>query len=514
MKKICIALMVLSTTFLFAKGDNVKIGWGREDITPKGPAMLAGQMSKRLSTSVLDPLSTTALALESGKTKVIMISLDNVGFRAPLMNAIRKNVAKATGLNDILIIGSATHTHTAPRYGVVIPIGKTAKDVDEKGKGYGSNGIDVAAIRKEHPDFVDSEQYFDFLVEKISAAALNAWNSRKPGKIAYGLGSAAVGECRRLVVKNKGGVMYAMEDDPAVLNAEAHVDHSLNVLATYTPAGKLTGMVLNLACPSQVSEALKVVSADFWNEVRVDVAKRWGKDVYILPQCSPAGDQSPHKLMNRRADERMMRLRGQLKKPVKGWKWVDRVYDLEYGLGRRREIARMITASLEDVLPTIAKTAESKMVMKSSQKTINLPPRLITKQEYEEAKKDIAKILEIQKKEKVDHSGSINWHKRVITRYETQQKFIPMELNVVRLGDVVFATNTYELYLDYGDRIKGRSKAVQSFLVQLASGTSTYLASKRSGTTGYGSAPASVLISYEGGDTLVEETVKAINELF
>ena len=46
--------------------------------------------------------------------------------------------------------------------------------------------------------------------------------------------------------------------------------------------GELTGLVLNVACPSQVSEALKIVSADYWNEVRAEVGARWGKDIYIL----------------------------------------------------------------------------------------------------------------------------------------------------------------------------------------------------------------------------------------
>ena len=40
---------------------------------------------------------------------------------------------------------------------------------------------------------------------------------------------------------------------------------------------------------------------------------------------------------------------------------------------------------------------------------------------------------------------------------------MPVEVHIIRIGDVVIATNPFELYLDYGMRIKGRSPAVQTF---------------------------------------------------
>ena len=89
-----------------------------------------------------------------------------------------------------------------------------------------------------------------------------------------------------------------------------------------------------------------------------------------------------------------------------------------------------------------------------------------------------------------------------------------MELHVVRIGDVVFATNSFELFLDYGIRIKARSPAVQTFLVQLAGG-GTYLPTARAvAGKGYGGGVYDNLVGPEGGQSLVEETVKLINELW
>jgi hypothetical protein len=75
-------------------------------------------------------------------------------------------------------------------------------------------------------------------------------------------------------------------------------------------------------------------------------------------------------------------------------------------------------------------------------------------------------------------------------------------------------TNRFEYYLDFGMRIKARSKALQTFVVQLA-GEGTYLPTTRSMKGGsYGAYIASTPIGPEGGQLIVEECVKNINEMF
>ena len=495
----------------------IKVGWAKNDITPLGPTFLAGQQFPRLATEIHDPLFTSVMAVESENEKFIMISLDSIGFRQPLITKIRSIVSAATGVPEMNIIGFATHTHSAPQYGEVVP--KEYWNGGFKptlGIGQGNNGVDVEEVRKKYPNLVDSKDYFFFLVDKISDTAIRAWNSRKPSKIAYGMGEAAVGECRRIVVDGKGGVMYADEAMEGVSHAEGHVDHSLNIMATYSNCGKLTGLIINLACPSQVNEAHKFVSADFWHYVREEVAKKYGKDVVVLPQCSPAGDQSPHKIMNRAADARMMKLRSQLENPVTEWKWSKRAYNAEYNDARCKEIARRVIVSLNDVLPVIKPAAEANPVVEHTVKTLELPPRLITEQERDNAIAAVKRIeTDMKKLGLTGFNGNLNWHRRVITRYNSKAKSVPRELHVFRIGDAAFATNTFELYLDYGDRIKGASKAEQTFLIQLANAeSSTYLPSRRSGTTGYGSAPASCIVTPEAGDMIVNESVREINKMF
>ncbi len=106
---------------------------------------------------------------------------------------------------------------------------------------------------------------------------------------------------------------------------------------------------------------------------------------------------------------------------------------------------------------------------------------------------------------------------RTLERYELQktEPAIPVEVHVIRIGDMAIATNPFELYLDYGMQMKARSKAVQTFIVQLATPSSGYVPTQRSVAGGaYGAIPESTQIGPEGGSELVEQTLGIIESLW
>ena len=75
--------------------------------------------------------------------------------------------------------------------------------------------------------------------------------------------------------------------------------------------------------------------------------------------------------------------------------------------------------------------------------------------------------------------------------------------------DVAVTTNPFELYTDYGVRIKARSPAVQTLVVQLTSGCAAYLPTRRAVQGGgYSARIVDGVVGPEGGDVLVDETVK------
>ncbi|MDD4789138.1 MAG: hypothetical protein PHO07_18380, partial [Pirellulales bacterium] len=75
-------------------------------------------------------------------------------------------------------------------------------------------------------------------------------------------------------------------------------------------------------------------------------------------------------------------------------------------------------------------------------------------------------------------------------------------------------TNPFELFLDYGIQIKGRSPAIQTFVVQLA-GPGSYLPSARAmASGGYGATSGSREVGPEGGERLVEWSVDVLKALW
>src|SRR4029079_9508232 len=73
---------------------------------------------------------------------------------------------------------------------------------------------------------------------------------------------------------------------------------------------RLTGMAVNVACPSQVVESAGTISSDFWDDVRVLLRERYGAELRVLGWCGAAGDQSPHPQLRKAADARMRKLSG------------------------------------------------------------------------------------------------------------------------------------------------------------------------------------------------------------
>ena len=103
-----------------------------------------------------------------------------------------------------------------------------------------------------------------------------------------------------------------------------------------------------------------------------------------------------------------------------------------------------------------------------------------------------------------------------IARYNLQQKrdLVEIEVHVMRLGNLAFATNPYELFINYGNQIRARSLARQTFLIQLCCGSFGYLPTEKAEKGSHYSAyVSSGTAGHEGGDLLVRKTTETINKL-
>jgi hypothetical protein len=286
---------------------------------------------------------------------------------------------------------------------------------------------------------------------------VRAWQARQPGGLSWALSSAVVGFNRRAQFSDGSAVMYGNTSATNFINVEGHEDHDLKLLCVWTPEAKLSGLVINLACTSQETEHLNEISADFWHDVREELHRRHGPNLFILPQCAPAGDLSPHPIYRKQAEQ---------------------IMDLRRGLSRRKEIARRIANAVDDALPVAQAHIRDRLVFRHAVIRTDLPERQPSAEPF----------------------------------YETDPVH-PMEFHVLRLGDVALGTNPFELYHDYAVRIEARSRAVLTLLVQLSGGCSGYLPTAKA-VQGGGYSADKNLVAAEGGQVLVEETIKGINGLW
>jgi hypothetical protein len=499
-------------------GGDLYVGWAMVDMTPSEPLIMYGS---KISEGVLDPITATVLVIESRKgaisENVIMISCDLIsipdGSRDKadnLRDSVRAQVIKLfPDIKPEQIILNATHTHSAPHIST-----RTVKEVV---------GVEL--------DVTQPGEYFDFITRKIATAVGEAWGSRKPGGISYGFDYAVIGHNRIQVEFSGKAQMHGNINKPEFSHIEGYQDHSMNLLYTWDKDSNLTGVVINVACTSQATYG-SLLSSDFWANTRKELGKRLGEKIYILPQSSAGGDLSPHDLIiDERANDRM----NQLKFP-----------DYEaYRLRLREGLADRISNSVTATLPYMKEVIEWNPIVKHEMEVVGLSKLIISPEDVVEAlisypgKPDHLQLDYYEEQYKkglkeVEDNPSIKktnpqWYtkissshamirraKRVQHHYDTQlaEPKYYVEIHTIRIGDIAIATNPFELYLDYGIRMKARSPAIQTFVVQLA-GSGYYLPTQRAiDGRGYGSTPASNVVGPKGGQELVEHTLRLIKGMW
>ncbi|MFH1881731.1 MAG: hypothetical protein ABIL62_03345 [Planctomycetota bacterium] len=289
------------------------VGTAVADITPTGPIAVSGQFHLRIAKTVETPITANVIALESreeglSRDVAIMVSCDLLYIPSEVLELVRKVVReRLPDLDTKKLFLNGTHTHTAP---VLL--------------------LDKYPIPSE--GVIQVEQYRSFLTQRLADAIVQAWNRRRAGSVTWGLSHAVVAYNRRAVYADGSARMYGKTDIAEFRNLEGCEDHDVNTLFFWNDLGKLVGTVVNVSCPSQEVESRSAVNADFWHPVRKALRERYGEQLCILAWTGASGDQSPHLMYRRAADERMRRLRG---------------------LDRLDEIARRIVRAVDDAYETV-----------------------------------------------------------------------------------------------------------------------------------------------------------------
>jgi hypothetical protein len=476
-----------------------RIGWAIGDITPEGPISMFGQYYNRMSTYVQSHLKVTACAMESlnmkkEKEQAIMVSADLLVITKEMQDSVKNSVKyQIPDFDTRKLFLNATHTHSAP-----------------------NPGLDWGLDSKPEADYI--KKLFDTLVKVV----VSSWNSRQPGGISRSLGYAVTGHSRRVQYANETAEMYGSTDRADFIGLEGSGDPGVEMLFCWDFNKELTGIIMNVSCPAQVTEAKYYISADYWSEVRKHLHTKYSNEVHLLAQIGAAGDLSPRDL-------------------PRGYKAGEpNMWDIP-GLV---EIGKRLALIIDNAYPEAKNSIQTSPVFKHLVCNIDLPRRRVTEGEYKKALKIVHQIRSVEPGEtdslqsalnrfleelhmnektnaygpwdnKESDYGIVKINERLLAIYENQDKepFYNIEIHVIRLGDVAIASNPFELFVDYGFSIKGRSKAKQTFVVQLSGDYGDYLPTKRAVHGGQYSALVSI-VGPSGGQILVDTTVNLINRMW
>ncbi len=469
---------------------NFFIGWAMQDITPAEPVLLHGQYYERRSEFIESRLTATACAIEaktnSGSEQAIMISIDLIWVTKELQDKVKQNLkGQLPGFDVRKLFINATHTHSGP-------------------------------------DPEASSDYGIFLIEKLAEVAKAAWNNREPAGVSDALAYAVVGHNRRVQYQDGSAEMYGAVNRDDIMGIEGPTDSGVGMIFCWNENRELTGIVMNVACPAQVTESKYFVSADYWSEVRKRLEQLFSKKIFILAQCGAAGDLSPRDLpRNYKAGEANM-------------------WDAPGMSAIGKRLAQAVEEGYEKAQTNINYQAVFKHIVED----ISVPTRVVSEEEFKQASAIAAKIharepkdenspgtawnrflAEIKENENIASFGPWDNKKSdygvvrkmdaTIAQYHNQHSFrnYTMELHVIRLGDVAIASNSFELFVDYGFRMMGRSNAKQTFIVQLSCDYCDYLPTEKALQGGGYSAMANP-VGPVGGKFLVDKTVAAINAMW
>ena len=496
----------------------MKIGWGRREYSMNVPCNIPGQFHMRVSEGIMDPLYITAMAVER-EDLAIFISMDLTLPYEELTSLITKKVrAKYPEIPESSLIYNATHTHTAMQM---------FDGLEETPDGF---KVYPAEKTREHASSMGAEAVFE------------AYESLQEAHYAFGYGYAVVGHSRRVLYSKDMGkanplsgapnghaIMYGPTNHPDFAGYEAGADHFINLLFTFDTGDRLTGIVINVPCPSQTTEMQTKLSADYWAEVREYIAREFGPEVYVLPECAAAGDLSPRILHYKEAEQRRMRLKYDLDYQLVPY-FQDPESNLKKAIGERRDIAERIVSAVKEVYQWAVKDIRDDAPVLHVRAELPVRKRTVSKEEAEWCQENIDAIkaslpdpksmTEAEYRVQMSKLDTIIYrNERAIerSRNEREGERIDTVVHIVRIGDVAFATNCFELYIDYMHQIQARSPFIQTFIVELSaegSGGDGYLPTERGkANNGYSASIFCNAVGPEGGRDLVEGTLDLLDQI-
>ncbi|MFA6471242.1 MAG: neutral/alkaline non-lysosomal ceramidase N-terminal domain-containing protein [Candidatus Latescibacterota bacterium] len=418
-----IILSAASYAFGQPKSDGIKVGLGETVITPKENTLMYGFARSQISTGTHDDLHARCLVVEGADgTKAALITLSLCELEDTWGKRFCASISEKTGIPEKNIVISCTHTHAGP-------------SVENAG-----------------------EAYQKFLVEQVTASAVQAWTNRAPGKI--GISSTEVFELGR--------------ERRRLLYGGMHPDPEVCIIRVEDANGKLLGVAFNYGCHASGLDWSNRLFSEDWPYFAIrGIKKSVGGNVWVAYFQSAEGN------INIGYQAELSAVGVDM--PVRSYRYIEKK-------------GNQMTEAVLGALPGI-KTSGS-MEVRTALDTFDYPLRQSYPISLDQAEQEAAaaktKLADLEKKP--EYSGSRTLDKARVDVFSTGQrlgaaklfyansdhpKTQKIEQQTVRIGDAVFVTFPGELFADIGLEIKKQSPVKKTFVIGLTCGPGGYLPSRK-----------------------------------
>jgi hypothetical protein len=400
------------------------------DITPREfPLNMPGGFSPNPAESAHDPLNARAIALDDGKTALIMAVVDNLGAGPDILDEAKEIAAQRTGIPKERMLVSSTHSHTAA------PL---------------SNREGPPPVAAYHKVFV--EGLADALIRAhaalrpalIGAAAHplpeEVFNRRwylKPGKMPlnpYG---------KFDTVKMNPGTSPDVLDHPA-----GPTDPDITVISIVDPKKKPIALFANYSLHYVGGSPVGQISADYFGEfARLMPSRMHGDENFVAMMSNgTSGDINNIPF-------------GIVRPPREPFEQIRLV------AGKAADTAWMAQRKIEQY--------QGDVRLGMIQRKVTLKYRRPSNEEVADAKA----IVAIKDKEAIEKLPRLaqNYARSTIAAAERSEDTISVIVQAIRIGDLAVCGVPFETFAETGLDLKKRSPFPLTMVIGLANGRHGYL---------------------------------------
>jgi neutral ceramidase len=421
----------------------MKAGFSKLVITPELGTLMEGHPGTKKAQGVRDNLYVRVAAIGYEVEILVFASLDVLFVETESVQYIKRTVAQKAGIKPDNIFISATHTHSGP-----MTTGLFGKD-QESG-------------------------YIGFMHSQTIEAIIKAINNMQECSMGFGRTDVKGFAFNARFIMNNGKIeTHPFKFNKSIVQPEGPVDDSLSFLYFYNTDSELMGGIINYANHPQVMERQNAcISADFPGEMERGIVNRQGYEAIILFLNGTCGNICPVNAMDTskcEVGEKWLTYMGACLAEKANSLLLNRSMIKSIGL---KCISKEVELKIREIPEDLVRQATEFLKHHNEEDKL-----LVSNYGVEEEGTEFLSLEEYINTNEwlVQQYTDILLLKKIRDRSSTQR----IMLSVLEIGGIAVVLLPFEVFVEFGLEIKGRSPYKDTIVAELTNGSYGYIPTEK-----------------------------------